>query len=126
MMLTDVQALVGSTLLTWLMLMTSSFLRLRVWTPAGRQLGWGNRESMPEPTPGAGGAERAAKNMLENLVVFIAVVAAARFAGAPEDKVALGATLFFWGRLGYFLVYLAGIAYVRTAMWAVGVAGLAM
>ena len=39
---------------------------------------------------------------------------------------ALGAQLFFWGRLAYALIYLAGIAWVRTAAWAVSIAGIVL
>jgi uncharacterized MAPEG superfamily protein len=37
-----------------------------------------------------------------------------------------GANIFFWARVAYFPTYLAGIAYVRSALWAVGLIGLAM
>ena len=33
---------------------------------------------------------------------------------------------FFWARLTYWPVYLAGIVYLRTAVWAVSILGLAM
>jgi uncharacterized MAPEG superfamily protein len=36
----------------------------------------------------------------------------------------LGAQLFFWARLTYALVYLAGIPWLRTAVWAVSVIGM--
>lgn len=125
-MLTDVQALVYSALLTWVMLMTASLARARGWTPEGFVLALGNRAELPPPSPVAGRADRAAKNMLENLVLLAVVIAAAHFAGAPKDRVDLGATIFFWARVAYFGVYLAGIVYLRTALWAVAVAGLAM
>lgn len=123
-MLTDVQALIFSALLTWVMLLTASFLRNRGWTPVGMKIGLGNRDAVPEPTPLAARADRAARNMLESMPLFICVVVAARYAGAPADQLTLGATLFFWARLAYFGVYLAGIAYLRTAVWAVAVVGL--
>ncbi len=123
-MLTDVQSLVFSAVLTWVMLITASFLRNKLWTPAGMKIGLGNRDDVPEPTPLAARADRAAKNMLESLLLFVCVVVAARYAGAPADELSLGSTLFFWARLAYFGVYLAGIAYLRTVIWAVVVVGL--
>ena len=36
----------------------------------------------------------------------------------------LGAQLFFWGRVAHAVLYIAGIAWVRTAAWAVSVVGL--
>jgi uncharacterized MAPEG superfamily protein len=36
----------------------------------------------------------------------------------------LGAQLFFWARLVYAFVYLAGIPWLRTGVWTVSVIGL--
>jgi uncharacterized MAPEG superfamily protein len=119
----DVHYVLASAGLTWLMIMTSASLRLKEWTPAGVKLGFGNRENVPEPTPVAARADRAAKNMLENMVLFVAVFAAARAAGKSEVT---GAAIFFFARLGYWLVYLAGIPYVRTLLWLVALGGVAM
>ena len=48
---------------------------------------------------------------------------AATIAGkAPQA--AFGATIFFWARLVYWPVYLAGIVYLRTAIWGVSIIGL--
>jgi uncharacterized MAPEG superfamily protein len=41
---------------------------------------------------------------------------------APQA--ALGATIFFWARLVYWPVYLAGIVYLRTLIWFVSLFGL--
>jgi len=49
-----------------------------------------------------------------------------RAAHVDPSRLELGAALFFWSRLAYFPVYLAGIPYVRTALWAVAVVGMAM
>ena len=84
----------------------------------------GNREGLPAMTGWAGRAQRAHLNMLESLVVFAIVVLAAELAGRANETTALGATLFFWGRLAYALVYLLGIPWLRTAVWAVSVAGI--
>jgi uncharacterized MAPEG superfamily protein len=112
--MTDVHLLLAAAFVTWLSLILAATLRSRSWTPAGKQLAFGNREAMPEPSPIAGRADRAAKNNLENLVVFVAAFAAARFAGAPPERLVLGAHLFVWGRCAYVAVYLAGIPYLRT------------
>jgi uncharacterized MAPEG superfamily protein len=62
--------------------------------------------------------------MLENLLLFTAALVAARLSGAEPARLALGAHIFFWARLAYFPVYLAGVRYLRTAIWAVGVVGI--
>ena len=38
----------------------------------------------------------------------------------------LGAQLLFWGRLAYAVVFIAGIPWLRTAVWAVAVVGLVL
>jgi uncharacterized MAPEG superfamily protein len=108
--------LLASALLTWIMIMVAAELRTPTWTRAGAKLAFGNRESLPEATPLAARADRAAKNMLENMVIFVALVSAARMVGADAS---LGATVFLVARLAYFPVYLAGIKYVRSAIWLV-------
>lgn len=43
--------------------------------------------------------------------------------GVSNESTTLGATLFFWSRVVYFPVYVAGIPWVRTGVWAVGLIG---
>lgn len=117
----DLRLLAYSALLTWVMIMVASLLR----TKGSLALGFSNRDALPEPSPLAGRADRAAKNMLENLVLFTAAVVAAHGA-ADHDRVVLGARVFFWARVVYWPLYLAGIPYARTAAWATGVAGCAL
>src|SRR5688500_16096854 len=122
-MTADLHYLAYSAVLTWEMLMTASLTRAKAWTPKGFILALGNRDDMPEPSPLAGRADRAAKNMLENLVLFAVVVLVARLGGVAPDQIATGAAVFFWARVAYFLVYLAGIPYLRTVVWGAGMAG---
>lgn len=63
-------------------------------------------------------------NMLENLVLFAALVLVVQITGRASETTALGAQLFFWARLAYAIVYLVGIPWVRTGVWAVSLAGL--
>ena len=84
----------------------------------------GNREGLPEITGWGGRASRAHWNMLENLVLFAALVLVAVTAGKTNDMTLLGAQLFIWARLAYALIYVAGIIWLRTAAWAVSMAGL--
>jgi uncharacterized MAPEG superfamily protein len=119
----DTQLFLAAVLLTWASLQLASVLRTRSWTRTGRELAFGNRENLPEPTPLAGRADRAARNNLENLVLFASVWAAARLGGAAPGLTLLGTQLFFWSRCAYTAVYLLGIPYLRTALFAVGVSG---
>jgi uncharacterized MAPEG superfamily protein len=84
----------------------------------------GNREGLPDLTGWAGRARRAHLNMLENLVLFTALVLIAQVAGKANAATAMGASIFFWARLVYLGVYLAGISWVRTAVWVVSVIGM--
>jgi uncharacterized MAPEG superfamily protein len=115
-----------SVFLTFAMIAVSATLRTKIWTPKGLALGAGNRESLPEPTPLMGRADRAAKNMLENMVMFAPLVLIAHVSGTANDSVLLGCQVFVASRLAYFPIYIAGIPWVRTLCWAGGVAGMAM
>jgi uncharacterized MAPEG superfamily protein len=84
----------------------------------------GNRETMPEMPGWAGRAERAHRNMLESLVLFAVLVLVARALNISTAMTVLGAQLFFWGRLAHAALYIAGIAWLRTAAWAVSIVGL--
>jgi len=86
----------------------------------------GNREGLPEIKGWAGRAARAHRNMLENLVLFAALVLVAVAAGRTNATTLLGAQIFVYARLAYAAVYVVGIPWLRTGAWAVSVVGLAM
>ena len=83
----------------------------------------GNREGLTL-TGFAGRALRAHHNMLENLVLFAALVLIAVVSGKTNSTSLLGAQIFVWARLAYALVYLAGIPWLRTLTWLVSIVGL--
>ena len=84
----------------------------------------GNRENLPALTGWAARAQRAHHNMLESLVLFAALILICIVAGKSNATTLLGAQLFFWARLAYAVIYVAGIPWLRTAVWAVSVIGL--
>ena len=84
----------------------------------------GNREGLPEVKGWAGRATRAHRNMLESLVLFAVLVLVAQIAGVRNGMTLLGAELFFWARVAYAVVYVAGIPWLRTAAWGVSIVGL--
>jgi uncharacterized MAPEG superfamily protein len=86
----------------------------------------GNRDDIPTYTGFAGRAKRAHLNMLENLVLFAALVLIAVVANKTNATTALGAMIFFWARLVYAVVYLLGIPWLRTLVWFVSVIGMIM
>lgn len=84
----------------------------------------GNRDDLPVLQGFAGRAQRAHRNMLESLVLFAILVLLAQVTGKANATTALGAQLFFWGRLAYALIYWIGIPWARTAAWTVSIIGL--
>jgi uncharacterized MAPEG superfamily protein len=84
----------------------------------------GNRDDLPELTGIAGRAKRAHLNMIENLVLFTALVLIAAAAGKANAATAMGAAIFFWARLAHAIIYLIGIPWLRTLAWAVAVIGM--
>ena len=94
-----------------------------------RGLKWntGARDGVPKPLDGpAARAERALKNFLETFPLFAAAALAVVVAQKTSAHTAPGAQLYFWSRVAYVPAYVAGIAYVRTLIWGVSVAGLVM
>jgi len=84
----------------------------------------GNREDLPPILGWAGRARRAQLNMLEYLVLFAILVLVAQIAGKTNAMTLLGCQLFFWARLAYAIVYVAGVPWLRTLVWLVSAIGL--
>ena len=117
----ELALLVWAVLLTFVqMLVAVMGATLQVGLPALA----GNREGLAFTTGWVGRAYRAHHNMLESLVLFAALVLVAVMGGKTTSTTLLGAQLFFWARLVYAFVYLAGIPWLRTAVWGVSIAGL--
>ena len=112
--------------LTWLAVLFASQLRSKTWTIQGLMLAMSNRDQMPEATPLAGRADRAAHNTVDNFLLFAALALVAHVSGTASPRVLLGAEIFFWSRLLYIPVYYAGIMYLRTAIWTISIVGLGM
>ena len=94
---------------------------------AQRGLDWnvGNRDGATEPLTGAAArAHRAGRNFMETFPFFAAAVLAVVFVKGNTTHTALGAMLYFWARLIYLPVYIIGIPYLRTLVWAVSLWGL--
>lgn len=119
------QTVVCMTVLTFVAIMLGAILRNREWTMEGMKAGLSNRDHLPEATPMGARAEQAAANTKENFILFVALALTAHLAGVGEQAL-FGAQVFFWARVVYLPVYIAGITYVRSAVWGVGIAGLVM
>ena len=80
------------------------------------------------PPPGrlAGRLMRAQANLFETLPLFATAVIMAHIAGKDGTLTAVGAHLYFFGRLIYLPLYAFGVPYVRSLVWLVAAAGLVM
>lgn len=119
-------SLVYSAILTLVMIMVAATGKSRLWTMGGLMYGAGNRDNPPEKLPWVGRADRAANNMMESMILFVALIAAAQGLGVSNEATTLGATLFFWARLAYFPIYVIGVPWLRTGAWSVAIAGMAI
>ncbi len=86
----------------------------------------GNRENMPAFKGWVGRAHRAHHNLLENLILFAILVLAAQALDRLNAMTALGAELFLGARVAYAIIYVAGVIWVRTLLYAISLAGLVL
>lgn len=118
---TDLTMLVASAMLCATLPVLYLVGRLQV--AGGLDWGLGNRDTELFAPAWVGRAERAHRNLLENLPHFAVVVLAAQLAGQANAVTAIGATVFFWARIAHVAVYVAGITRVRTAVYFLGLTG---
>ena len=86
----------------------------------------GYPDNPPELPAWAQRATRTHMNMVENLAPFAALVLVAQVAGATSETTALGAALFFWGRMVHAIVFILGIPWVRTLSFFVSWIGIVL
>lgn len=95
----------------------------------GRGMPWaaGPRDE-PAPAIGKVGArlDRAWKNFVETFPLFVAAILVE--AQVPQDSqiAAMGAQLYFWGRVAFLPLYAIGVPFLRTIAWTVALAGILM
>lgn len=86
----------------------------------------------PRDEPGAplgalgGRLDRAWKNFQETFPLFAAAVVVASVGTRDSELGALGAQLYFWGRVAFLPIYAMGLPYVRTLAWTVSVVGVVL
>lgn len=84
------------------------------------------RDDWKNPTGVAGRIERAYFNLLETMPAFAALVLIVLYTGNANETTALGAQVYFWGRVLYVPAYIAGIPFLRTIIWTISMVGLVM
>jgi len=120
-MTTDLWMLVYTALLS--MFFFFAYLPGRAAVPGGLAWAFGNRDTPLAVPAWTSRAERAHQNLAENLAPFAILVLVAHVAGKANTTTALGAALFFWGRVGHAAAYIAGIIYLRTAVFFIATIG---
>jgi len=99
---------------------TRNVLVLGLPTAAGNQhdiapwTGWNDR------------LNRAIRNLMEAIAIFVPIVIAVQIAGLNNETTAMGAQIFVIARIAHAVVYTLGVPWVRTAAWFVGVVGIIM
>jgi uncharacterized MAPEG superfamily protein len=122
-MTTDLWMLVWSAVLCVLLFLPYVLARVQVW---GLVDTVGYPKSPPALPDWAQRAHRTHINMAENIGPFAALVLVAHVTGLANETTALGATIFFWARLAHAVVFIAGLPWVRTLAFVVGVVGEAL
>ena len=113
------------TVWTLITVVVGGAIRNQEWTAEGLDIGLGNRDNLKEATPMGGRAERAARNSIEAAAFFVPLALVANAAGM-DAEVMLGAQIAFWARIAYVPIYIAGIKYLRSLVFIVGVVGYGM
>ncbi|RAP58354.1 MAPEG family protein [Oleiagrimonas sp. MCCC 1A03011] len=118
------------TMLAWSVVLGLLHIALAATFSVARNgLGWAlsARDVPKPPLDGVGGRlQRASLNFLETFALFAAVLLAALAMGRTDAELALGAQLYFWGRLAYLPLYALGIPVLRTLAWVVAMVGLVL
>lgn len=81
-------------------------------------------EDLPPLNPLAARLVRAQANLFETLPLFIGALLGAAYAGKLGQLTAIGAGLYFGGRVLYVPIYAAGIPMVRSLVWMASSAGI--
>ena len=112
--------------INWALIVTASLIKAKAWKPSGVVAAMGNRDVAEDCHGFPARTDRAASNMLENMVLFTALALVASVGGIADPRVELGARIFFWARIVYIPLYMVGIPVARTAAWAISVIGMGL
>lgn len=118
-MTTDLWMLVWSAVLCLVIPYPGVMVLLQM--PGGPAWGFGNRDASFTVPAWIERGRRAHTNMVENLAPFACLVLVAHVAGKANATTAFASQLFLASRVVYTMVYMAGIPYLRTLIFSVGV-----
>ena len=116
---TDLWILLSLALLTELLTLPPLVARGSV--PGGIRWIFYNRDTELEGVaPWGGRAVRAHSNLADNLAIYAAVIGIAHLTGATNATTLMAGKVLLGARVLHAVVYIAGIPYLRTAVFAVG------
>ncbi len=109
-------------------LTVSAGLMLVLWVPytaknvtmVGLEKGMRNIPDVSVLPGWAQRCRRAHMNLIENFAPFAALVLVLNITGKADASTATAAALFFFARMLHAIVYIAGVAYIRTLFFAIG------
>jgi uncharacterized MAPEG superfamily protein len=101
---------------------------VRWWGDGGRHLkaALGPRDDPPPMPPTGARLDRALRNMIEAMLVFLPLALLVEMKGIGSGLAVQGAAVFFVARLAYIPAYVSGIPGLRSLIWMCGHAGLVM
>lgn len=123
-MTTELTILAWTLVLALIQILLASSLRTQ---ETGVKYNAGPRDGgAPPPRPVTARLQRAQANLFETLPLFAAAVLIAHVSGNEGDLTLWGCWLYLVARIVYVPLYAAGIPFVRSMVWLVSLAGLAM
>ena len=84
----------------------------------------GARDNAVDKTLFVQRAKRANQNMLEGMMMFVPLILVAIHTGQTAMPTAVGAALFFFGRLAYAPLYWFGVPWLRSVAWFASIIGI--
>jgi uncharacterized MAPEG superfamily protein len=81
-------------------------------------------QEMPPLAPIPGRINRNFRNYMETFPFFVAAVLIAETAGVQNALTFWGAAAYLFGRVGYTLLYVAGIPLIRSLFWNIAAFGM--
>jgi uncharacterized MAPEG superfamily protein len=97
-----------------------------VMAQRGKAFSAGARDDQTEITGMPGRVIRAFKNFMETFTFFVVTVVAGTLLHRHNLQTEIGAHLYFWGRLAYWPLYVAGVPYVRSLAYAIATLGIVL
>lgn len=119
----ELEVLLYTTILTFVLLAVQGAM-----TPIfhGFKWGLGSRDETKEPSVLQGRANRIVANHMEGMVLFIPLILMVHLLDLSSQTTSNGAWIFLISRALFALVYFLGIPVLRSLIWGISVAGLAM